>query len=145
MVENLRDNTAVNELRTIMVVVGNQFKERMYREVNHVLEVLEDIDVEVQEGMSNRTGDAFKDNEARKYAYRLKTDLLKDALKDLDGIKRDLITRTSMLVGEEYATKDDVPIGGLIGMTTDKNFEQTDLSIKFVQPPVAEQETKTTA
>jgi len=138
LVENLRDNTAVNELRTIMVVVGNQFKERMYREVNHVLEVLEDIDVEVQEGMSNRVGDAFKDNEARKYAYRLKTDLLKDALKDLDGIKRDLITRTSMLVGEEYATHDDVPIGGLIGMTTDKNFEQTDLAIRFVNPPEAE-------
>lgn len=137
MVENLRDNTAVNELRIGLQVLGNSTKERMYREVNHILEVLADIDDEIQEGMSNRVGDSFKANEARKYAGRLRADVLIDALKDLDGIKQDITVRIAGLVGEEYVKNEDTPIGGMIGLTTDKNFEQTDLDIKFVIPPAS--------
>lgn len=138
MVENLKDNTAVNELRIGMQVLGNSIKERMYREVNHILEVLKDIDDEVQEGMSNRVGDGFKANEARKYSGRLRADVLQDALTDLDGIKKDITTRISAFIGESYTKDETAPIGGLIGLTTDKNFEQTDLDIKYVIPPTNE-------
>lgn len=136
MAEIMRDNTAVNELRLRMQILGNATKERLYREVSHILEVLADIDEEIQEGMSNRVGDGFKFNEARKYANRLRSDVLCDALSDLDGIKQDLTVTVAGLVGEEFVVDAGKSIGGHIGKTTDKNFEQTELDIKFVVPPV---------
>ena len=137
MVEVVKDNTDVNKLRRRLVDIKLAFKESMDREVSRLFEEVEDLDVEVQEGMSNRVGSGFQANEAKKYAYRLAKPILRDTLQDLDGIKRDLITDIATLVGEDFSSTmgESSEIGGIIGMSTTKNFEQSELAIQVLTPP----------
>ena len=137
MVEVVKDNTDVNKLRRRLVDIKLAFKESMDREVSRLFEEVEDLDVEVQEGMSNRVGSGFQANEAKKYAYRLVKPVLRDTLQDLDGIKRDLITDIATLVGEDFSSTmgESSDIGGIIGMSTTKNFEQSELAIQVLTPP----------
>lgn len=135
MVEVVKDNTDVNKLRRRLVDIKLAFKESMDREVSRIFEEIEDLDIEVKEGMSNRVGSGFQANEAKKYAYRLIKPIMRDTLQDLDGIKTDLITDISSLVGEEFVKNTNVAMGGLIGMATEKNFEQSELAIQVLTPP----------
>ena len=107
----------------------------MDREVSRIYEEIDDLDIEVQEGMSNRVGSGFQANEAKKYAYRLVKPILRDTLQDLDGIKTDLTADIATLVGEEFVRNSDAPMTGLIGMSTTKNFEQSELAIQVLTPP----------
>jgi hypothetical protein len=137
MVEVVKDNTDVNKLRRRLVDIKLAFKESMDREVSRLFEEVEDLDVEVQEGMSNRVGSGFQANEAKKYAYRLVKPILRDTLQDLDGIKRDLVADIATLVGEEFAAYqgETGEMSGIIGMATTKNFEQSELAIQVLTPP----------
>lgn len=135
MVEVVKDNTDVNKLRRKLVDMKLAFKESMEREVNRFFEEVEDLDTEIQEGMSNRVGSGFQGNEAQKYAERLVRPIMGDTLQDLDGIKRDLITEVAGLVGEKFAVGEIANLGGLIGNATSKNYEQSELAIKFLLPP----------
>jgi hypothetical protein len=135
MVEVVKDNTDVNKLRRRLVDIKLAFKESMDREVSRIYEEIDDLDIEVQEGMSNRVGSGFQANEAKKYAYRLVKPILRDTLQDLDGIKTDLTADIATLVGEEFARNSDAPMTGLIGMSTTKNFEQSELAIQVLTPP----------
>ncbi len=108
----------------------------MDREVSRIFEEIEDLDGEIQEGMSNRVGSGFMANEAKKYAYRLIKPVMRDTLQDLDGIKADLITDIASLVGEEFVQDPEKSVlGGLIGNASQKNFEQSELEIKVLDPP----------
>ena len=137
MVEVVKDNTDVNKLRRRLVDIKLAFKESMDREVSRLFEEVEDLDVEVQEGMSNRVGSGFQANEAKKYAYRLVKPVLRDTLQDLDGIKRDLVADIATLVGEEFGASqgETGEMSGIIGMATTKNFEQSELAIQVLTPP----------
>lgn len=137
MDELIRGNTDVNILRRRIVDITLAFQERMEREISRFREEMNDLDVEVQEGMSNRDGSGFHANEAKKYAHRLVKPIMGDSLQDLEAIKRDLITDISTLVGENFATSggESEKISGLIGMATTKNFEQSELSIQVLTPP----------
>ncbi len=136
MVEIVKDNTDVNKLRRRLVDIKLAFKESMDREVSRIFEEIEDLDGEIQEGMSNRVGSGFMANEAKKYAYRLIKPVMRDTLQDLDGIKADLITDIASLVGEEFVQDPEKSVlGGLIGNASQKNFEQSELEIKVLDPP----------
>lgn len=135
MVEVVKDNTDVNKLRRKLVDMKLAFKESMEREVNRLFEEVEDLDIEIQEGMSNRVGSGFQGNEAQKYAERLVKPIMGDTLQDLDGIKRDLVTDIAGLVGEKFVIDQSAILGGLIGNATSKNYEQSELAIKFLLPP----------
>lgn len=136
MVEIVKDNTDVNKLRRRLVDIKLAFKESMDREVSRIFEEIEDLDTEIQEGMSNRVGSGFMANEAKKYAYRLIKPVMRDTLQDLDGIKNDLVTDIASLVGEEFVQDPDKSVmGGLIGNASQKNFEQSELEIKVLEPP----------
>jgi len=141
MVEVVRDNTDVNKLRRRLVDIKLAFKESMDREVSRFNEEIEDLDIEVQEGMSNRVGSGFQANEAVKYANRLAKPILRDTLQDLDGIKRDLVTDIATLVGEDYAKNlgESCSMSGIIGMATTKNFEQSELAVQVLTPPESEE------
>jgi len=136
MVEVVKDNTDVNKLRRSLVDLKLRFKENMDREVSRVFEEIEDLDKEVQEGMSNRVGSGFMANEAKKYAYRLIKPVMRDTLQDLDGIKADLTTDIAALVGEEFTKDTEKKMGGLIGNANQKNYEQSELAIQVLTPPV---------
>lgn len=136
MVEIVKDNTDVNKLRRRLVDIKLAFKESMDREVSRIFEEIEDLDTEIQEGMSNRVGSGFMANEAKKYAYRLIKPVMRDTLQDMDGIKADLITDIASLVGEEFVQDPEKSVmGGLIGNASQKNFEQSELEIKVLDPP----------
>jgi hypothetical protein len=136
MVEVVKDNTDVNKLRRKLVDIKLAFKESMDREVSRIYEEIEDLDKEIQEGMSNRVGSGFMANEAKKYAYRLIKPIMRDTLQDLDGIKIDLATDISGLVGEDFAKNPEgSKLGGLIGNASQKNFEQSELAIQILTPP----------
>ena len=135
MVEVVKDNTDVNKLRRKLVDIKLAFKESMDREVSRIYEEIEDLDKEIQEGMSNRVGSGFMANEAKKYAYRLIKPILRDTLQDLDGIKTDLTTDVAALVGEGFVQNPDTKMGGLIGNAGQKNFEQSELAIQVLTPP----------
>ena len=137
MVEIVKDNTDVNKVRRRLVDIKLAFKESMDREVSRIFEEIEDLDTEIQEGMSNRVGSGFQANEARKYAYRLVKPILRDTLQDLDSIKRDLVTDVATLVGEDFAANlgDSGEMSGIIGMAMTKNFEQSELDVKVLTPP----------
>lgn len=135
MVEVVKDNTDVNKLRRSLVDLKLRFKESMDREVSRLYEEIEDLDTEVQEGMSNRVGSGFMANEAKKYAYRLIKPVMRDTLQDLDGIKADLITDIAAMVGEEFTKDTEKKMGGLIGNAGQKNFEQSELKIQVLTPP----------
>lgn len=135
MVDKVADNTDVNKLRKRLVDVVLAFEESTLREINRLKEEVQDLDIEIKEGMSNRVGSGFQGNEAKKYAYRLKNPILRDTLEDMDGIKRDLQTDIAALVGDSFLASDEVPIGGLIGMAGIKNFEQSELGIQKLVPP----------
>jgi len=136
LVEIVKDNTDVNKLRRRLVDIKLAFKESMDREVSRIFEEIEDLDTEIQEGMSNRVGSGFMANEAKKYAYRLIKPVMRDTLQDLDGIKADLITDIASLVGEEFVQDPEKSVlGGLIGNASQKNFEQSELEIKVLDPP----------
>ena len=136
MDELIRGNTDVNIIHRI-VDITLAFQERMEREISRFREEMNDLDVEVQEGMSNRDGSGFHANEAKKYAHRLVKPIMGDSLQDLEAIKRHIITDISTLVGENFATSggESEKISGLIGMATTKNFEQSELSIQVLTPP----------
>lgn len=137
MVEVVKDNTDVNKLRRKLVDIKLAFKESMDREVSRIFEEIEDLDTEVKEGMSNRVGSGFQGNEAKKYAYRLIKPIMRDTLQDLDGIKADLITDIASLVGEGFVKDPETSkLGGLIGNANTKNFEQSELAIQVLTPPV---------
>lgn len=138
MVETVKDNTDVNKLRRRLFDMKTAFRESMEREINRFFEEVEDLDTEIQEGMSNRVGSGFQGNEAQKYADRLVRPIMGDTLQDLDGIKRDLTTEISGLVGEEFTTDQSKALAGLIGNATSKNYEQSELAIKFLLPPTEE-------
>jgi len=137
MVDIAKENTDVNKLRRRLVDIKLAFKESMDREVSRVNEEIEDLDKEIQEGMSNRVGSGFMANEAKKYAYRLVKPIMRDTLQDLDGIKKDLTTDVASLVGEEFtaAPGEMASLGGLIGNASQKNFEQSELAIQVLIPP----------
>lgn len=135
MVEIVKDNTDVNKLRRRLVDIKLAFQESMDREVSRIFEEIEDLDTEIQEGMSNRVGSGFMANEAKKYAYRLIKPVMRDTLQDLDGIKADLVTDIASLVGEEFVQDPEQAMGGLIGNASQKNFEQSELEIKVLEPP----------
>jgi hypothetical protein len=135
LVEIVKDNTDVNKLRRRLVDIKLAFKESMDREVSRIFEEIEDLDTEIQEGMSNRVGSGFMANEAKKYAYRLIKPVMRDTLQDLDGIKADLVTDIASLVGEEFVQDPEQAMGGLIGNASQKNFEQSELEIKVLEPP----------
>ena len=137
MVEVVKDNTDVNKLRRRLVDIKLAFKESMDREVSRLFEEVEDLDVEVQEGMSNRVGSGCQANGAKKYAYRLVKPVLRDTLQYLDGIKRDLVANIATLGGEEFAATqgETGEMSGIIGMATTKNFEQSELAIQVLTPP----------
>lgn len=135
MVDKVKDNTDVNKLRKRLVDIVLAFEESSLREINRLKEEVQDLDIEIQEGMSNRVGSGFQGNEAKKYAYRLKNPILRDTLEDMDGIKKDLITDIASLVGDAFLLSDGVEIGGLIGMAGIKNFEQSELAIQRLVPP----------
>lgn len=135
MVDRIRNNTDVNKVRRRLVDIVLALEESMLREINRVKEEVQDLDTEIQEGMSNMVGSGFQANEARKYADRLKKSVLSDTLVDLDCIKNDFIVDVATLIGEAFATRDDAPVGGLIGEAGTKNFEQSELSIKMLIPP----------
>ena len=135
MVDIVRDNTDVNKVRRRLVDIKLAFKESMDREVSRFFEEVEDLDTEIQEGMSNHVGSGFQANEAKKYAYRLVKPIMRDTLQDLDGIKQDLITDIATLVGEDFVVDQDVAMSGIIGKATIKNFEQSELDVKVLTPP----------
>jgi hypothetical protein len=107
----------------------------MDREVSRFFEEVEDLDIEIKEGMSNRVGSGFQANEAKKYSYRLVKPIMRDTLQDLDGIKQDLIADIATLVGEDYVLDQDSAMSGIIGKASIKNFEQSELDIKVLTPP----------
>lgn len=135
MVDIVKDNTDVNKVRRRMVDIKLAFKESMDREVSRFFEEVEDLDVEIKEGMSNRVGSGFQANEAKKYAYRLVKPILRDTLQDLDGIKQDLIADIATLVGEDFVVDQEAPMSGIIGKASIKNFEQSELDVKVLTPP----------
>ena len=135
MVEIVKDNTDVNKVRRRLVDIKLAFKESMDREVSRIFEEIEDLDTEIREGMSNRVGSAFQANEAKKYAYRLVKPILRDTIQDLDGIKQDLTADIATLVGEDFVEDQDSAMSGIIGNATAKNFEQSELDIKVLNPP----------
>jgi hypothetical protein len=130
-----KDNTDVNLLRRRLFDLGNAFEEDALREINRMWEELNDLDIEIQEGMSNRVGSGFQGNEAAKYAYRLRKPVMNDTIQDLNGIATDLMTQIAGLVGEEFVADDSKAIGGLIGKANAKNFEMSELRIQRVEPP----------
>ena len=107
----------------------------MDREVSRIFEEIEDLDTEIQEGMSNRVGSGFQANEAKKYAYRLVKPIMRDTLQDLDGIKQDLVADIATLVGEDFVVDQEAPMSGIIGKASIKNFEQSELDVKVLTPP----------
>jgi chorismate mutase len=135
MVEIVMDNTDVNKLRRRLKDIDLAFEESMQREINRVREEIVDLDTEIREGMSNRVGSGFQANEAKKYAHRLTKPILRDALQDLDAIKKDLITDVATLVGENFVIDDESQMGGIIGNATIKNYEQSELDVKVLTPP----------
>ena len=135
MVEIVKDNTDVNKVRRRLVDIKLAFKESMDREVSRIFEEIEDLDTEIQDGMSNRVGSGFQANEARQYAYRLLKPILRDTIQDLDGIKQDLTADIATLVGEDFVEDQDSAMSGIIGNATAKNFEQSELDIKVLNPP----------
>ena len=136
MVDKVKDNTDVNKVRRQLVDMVLAFEEAMLREVNRLKEEVNDLDTEIQEGMSNRVGSGFQANEATKYAYRLKKPILRDTLEDLDNIKQALVADVATMVGEEFACNDDKPMGGIIGNAGTMNYEQSELGIQKLEPPV---------
>ena len=139
MVEIVKDNTDVNKLRRKIVDMKLAFKESMVREVSRLFEEVEDLDTEIKEGMSNRVGSGFMPNEAKKYAYKLIKPIMRDTLQDMEGIMKDLMTDVEALVGEGFvANPEGSAIGGLIGKANQKNFEQSELAIQVLTPPVEE-------
>lgn len=132
-----KDNTDVNKVRRRLVDMVNAMEESMLREVNRFKEEVNDLDIEIQEGMSNRVGSGFQGNEARKYAGRLVNPILNDTLQDLESIKNDLITEIAGLVGEEYVMDGEAELGGMIGNAGVKNYEQSELGIQRLTPPEA--------
>jgi uncharacterized protein (UPF0335 family) len=137
MVEVVRDNTDVNKLRRRIVDITLAFRESMEREISRFEEEAKDLDIEVQEGMSNRVGSGFQANEAKKYAGRLVNPMLRDTLQDLDAIKSDLVTDIATLVGEDFACNygESGSLSGIIGNATTKNYEQSELAIQVLTPP----------
>jgi hypothetical protein len=135
MVDIVKDNTDVNKVRRRLVDIKLAFKESMDREVSRFFEEVEDLDVEIKEGMSNRVGSGFQANEAKKYAYRLTKPILRDTLQDLDGIKQDLVADIATLVGEDFVMNQDAEMSGIIGKASIKNFEQSELDDKVLTPP----------
>jgi hypothetical protein len=135
MVDIVKDNTDVNKVRRRLVDIKLAFKESMDREVSRFFEEVEDLDVEIKEGMSNRVGSGFQANEAKKYAYRLTKPILRDTLQDLDGIKQDLVADIATLVGEDFVMNQDAEMSGIIGKASIKNFEQSELDVKVLTPP----------
>ena len=135
MVEIVKDNTDVNKVRRRLVDIKLAFKEGMDREVSRIFEEIEDLDTEIREGMSNRVGSGFQANEAKKYAYRLVKPILRDTIQDLDGIKQDLTADIATLVGEDFVEDQTCAMSGIIGNATAKNFEQSELDIKVLNPP----------
>jgi hypothetical protein len=135
MVEVVRDNTDVNKLRRRMVDMTSAFEESMLREISRFKEEVQDLDVEIQEGMSNRVGSGFQANEAKKYAYRLVKPIMRDTLQDLEGIMTDVKADVATMVGEEFTEDQDKPLGGMIGKAGIKNYEMSELEIKVLEPP----------
>lgn len=136
MVEKVKDNTDVNKVRRRLVDMTLAFEESMLREINRLKEEVKDLDTEIQEGMSNRVGSGFQANEAAKYAYRLIKPIMRDSLEDLDGIKRDLMADIATMVGDEFVCDQNAKMGGIIGRAGIKNFEQSELGIQTLEPPV---------
>lgn len=134
-VPKTKDNTDVNKVRRRLVDMVNGMEESMLREVNRFKEEVNDLDIEIQEGMSNRVGSGFQGNEAKKYAGRLVGPILRDTLEDLESIREDLITEIAGLVGEEHVMDEEEPLGGIIGNASTKNFEQSELGIQKLTPP----------
>jgi hypothetical protein len=135
MVEIVKDNTDVNKVRRRLVDIKLAFKESMDREVSRIFEEIEDLDTEIREGMSNRVGSGFQAIEAKNYAYRLVNPILRDTIQDLVGIKQDLTADIATLVGEDFVEDQTCAMSGIIGNATAKNFEQSELDIKVLNPP----------
>jgi hypothetical protein len=66
---------------------------------------------------------------------RLVKPILRDTIQDLDGIKQDLTADIATLVGEDFVEDQDSAMSGIIGNATAKNFEQSELDIKVLNPP----------
>lgn len=86
MTDILTDNTATRMLRTILVAAVQGYEERMLREIERMKEEASELDVEIREGMSNRTGDGFQTHEAPKYLDRVDKLIYDESVASHDAI-----------------------------------------------------------
>ena len=124
LVDKLVDNTAARMLRTMVKATTDAYEERMLREIARFKEEAADLDVEIQEGMTNRVGDGFQVHEAPKYADRINKLLWGEATMSHDAILAALESdRDNML--------------GVISRTKAMPLEQSELAIVKLAPPAA--------
>ncbi len=124
MVEQLKDNTATRMLRVVLKATVDAYEERMLREIERMKEEARDLDDEIKEGMSNRTGDGFQTHEAPKYSERIEKLLVGEAVSSHDAIMSAL-----------SADKDSML--GVINRTKAMPLEQSELSIVKLGEPGA--------
>lgn len=122
MVTQLKDNTATRELRRAIKDAVDGYEERLLREIARMKEVASDIDLEVQEGMSNRNGDGFQPNEAKKYAGRIVEEMRDESVASLKAVCSALSGRVSNLVS-------------IIDSSKAMPLEQSELGIVVVPEP----------
>jgi uncharacterized protein (UPF0335 family) len=105
MVEQLVDNTAARMLRNFLKLTADAYEERMLREIERLKEEARDLDDEIREGMSNRTGDGFQSHEAPKYAERIEKLLYGEAVQSHDAIMAALASDKDSMVSVITRTK----------------------------------------
>jgi len=124
MVAKLVDNTAARMLRTMLVATAQAYEERMLREISRLKEEANDLDIEIQEGMTNRNGDGFQMHEAPKYSDRIIKLLYDEATMSHDAIMSALAAdRDNMLA--------------IISRTKAMPLEQSELAIVALPSPSA--------
>ena len=124
LVEKLVDNTAARMLRVVLKATADAYEERMLREISRFKEEAADLDIEIQEGMTNRVGDGFQIHEAPKYSDRINKLLWGEATMSHDAILAALESdRDNML--------------GVISRTKAMPLEQSELAIVKLAPPTA--------
>lgn len=136
-------NTDVNALRKRMADVKQIYEEMMLREIARFNEEMDDLDEEIQEGMSNRIGSGFLANEAPKYANRLVRPILRDSVQDLETIEKTLTANIATMVGEGFVQGTSEEVGGMIGAAGFMNIEMSELGIQKLMPPTEDGTTTT--
>ena len=122
LVEKLVDNTAARMLRVYVRATADAYEERMLREIARMKEEANDLDTEIQEGMTNRVGDGFQMHEAPKYADRINKLLFTEAEMSHDAIMSALAADRDNMVA-------------IITRAKAMPLEQSELSIVKLAPP----------